>query len=85
MIKVIAMKKNPANMTVYFLNQGEPKAFQLNMVKITQQKIDTLAIYNPKTDRFEEVTRLFSKKFLDQLIKQLTLQIHSNQSNAEAL
>lgn len=85
LIKVIAMKETPSNMTVYFLNLTEPKAFQLNMVKFTQQKIDILAIYNTQEDRFEEVTLLFSKRYLDHLMKQLTAQIYSYLSNAKAL
>ncbi|TXC91567.1 hypothetical protein FS935_07990 [Metabacillus litoralis] len=85
MIKVIAMKETPSNMTVYFLNLTEPKAFQLNMVKFTQQKIDILATYNTEEDRFEEVTLLFTKRYLDHLMKQLTAQIHPYHSNVKAL
>ncbi|WP_226668380.1 hypothetical protein [Metabacillus litoralis] len=85
MIKVIAMKENQTNMTVYYLNQSEPKAFQLYMTKLTSKGIELLANYNIEKNQFEEVTLLFSQGYLKQLFIQLNMQTLSNSKKANVL
>jgi hypothetical protein len=83
-IRVVAKEDLDSRTKVFYLNQNEPRQQQLYMAVIEGLSIDTLTVYNVKTDKFEEVTALFQPSFLTDLYQQLSNQLIS-QNQAKAL
>ncbi|WLR43092.1 hypothetical protein LC087_02465 [Bacillus carboniphilus] len=52
---------------LYFLNKKEPKNEQFYKLILCNFKVDALYVFNLKSERFEEVTSLFSENYLDNL------------------
>ncbi|MCM3160123.1 hypothetical protein KDJ21_023155 [Metabacillus litoralis] len=76
-IKVIAKKADHLRTTVFYLNQDEPKAQQLYMAILKNEKIDILTIYNSETNQYEEVTSIFPLTFLSLLSQQILMQLNN--------
>jgi hypothetical protein len=80
-IKVIAKKADYLRTKVFYLNQNEPKAQQLYMAILKNEKIDILTIYNSETNQYEEVTSIFPLTFLSSLSKQILVQLNNGFSH----
>lgn len=74
-IKVIAKENLGYQAKVFYLNTSEPKAQQLYMAIIVDLCINTLTVYNIKTDHFEDVTSLFHPSLIHDLSYQITNQL----------
>jgi len=70
-IKPIAYQRSNEKEYVYFLQLDEPKHSQLFLLSNDHQKEKALAVYEHNNKRFEDVTILYEKDFLNQIYNQL--------------
>ncbi|MGM7720044.1 hypothetical protein [Metabacillus sp. Hm71] len=81
-VRVVAKEDQNKTTKIYFLNLTEPKHQQLYMAIFDGTIINTLTVYNLKSNMYEDVTCLFSQPFLLSLSHQLLKQLISPQAKA---
>lgn len=66
-IKPIVIDEEPNSTNIYFIDSMQIKESQLFLAKVNEKKIKTLAVYEKTSQRFEDVTILFTEEYLQSL------------------